>query len=481
LVKPNVSLAWQDNSTNETGFKIYHYDSLLYTTLANTTTYSHQVNCNRDSHLYQVRSKNACGDSAFSNSCSVQCADTAPAPATGLVPQGQPFPDNQNIPLSWRNISNWGLNCTGNNNQYLVYYCQAGTAGCSPTSVPKTNQCLPVSSDISTSSCKIVGPLSWNSTYYWKVITGNGALANEAFGSFRIASPSAWWQTKTGDVYGRAGITSPIWRTVPDAQRYLSLENPPLGPNSGLVASLNTNSNDFSSDGGITGKGEDQATQTDFPTSRHQALAADLTPLLDDYSYAQLSHLVDLAIKKDNKQESYNPEVRVITGAINGSSIEKEELTANPSSLSLYYYPPLDAGAVSLDDGFSVGANEKFIVFVEDDLHINADISVNTANGGFLAFVVSGDIEIAASVTQVQGVYFANGSLTVESKGDTSEQQFNGQGIFVAKQGVELKRSFRDTRNASQPTEVFTFDPAYLFTVPRVFREKPYLWQEVVP
>jgi len=59
--------------------------------------------------------------------------------------------------------------------------------------------------------------------------------------------------------------------------------------------------------------GAAQATQTEFPTSGRGGINANFTPLLNDYSYDQLAHLVDLAIK-DNKQESYNSGVKVISG-----------------------------------------------------------------------------------------------------------------------------------------------------------------------
>lgn len=285
-----------------------------------------------------------------------------------------------------------------------------------------------------------------------------------------VTNPLAWWQVKTGDVYGKAGISSPVGFNADPA--YFSLVGS-FGPNSGLVASLSTANNDFSGDSGVAGKGENQATQTDFPFSHHQALEADFTPLLDNYSYAKLSSLVDLAIK-DDKQESYNSGVKVIKS----DKINKTDLVG--ASAGLYYYPPYGTGdmAISLDSSFSVGANEKLIIFVEDDLHINQNISVTP--GGFLALVVKGKINVANNVTQIQGVYFTDNVFTVESNGAT-DSQFNGQGIFVGKEGISLKRDFRSAANASTPAEIFTFDPAYLFTAPRVLREKPYLWQEVIP
>ncbi|MBP8591423.1 hypothetical protein KBI33_03110, partial [Candidatus Shapirobacteria bacterium] len=421
-----------------------------------------------------------------------QCADTPPDKATDLFPNGGHYSDNENITLFWSNLADnqWGLNCEGNDNRYFVYYCKAGD-GCSATSVSNINECTSqdgvVDTDASplTFSCTITNSLEWGSTYYWKVVTSNGELTNEAFGSFNTGYPSAWWQTETGDVYGKGGIVSPIWRDVAENQRYFSLINDSFGAHSGLVASLNANDNDFSGD--VTGdnaKGEGQATETDFYSSHHQALAADFSRLLNDYSFAKLASLVDLAIKDDGPG-SYNSGVKVITVA-DASSIERNDLIGNdpshpqPAPDNLYYYPPYGTGdmAVSIDSPFSVGANEKFVIFVDDDLNINQSITV--APGGFLAFIVKEDITIAPGVTQVQGVYFADGSLIVESS-DATDEQFKGQGIFVAKEGASLKRNFRNARNAEEPTEVFTFDPSYLFTAPKVFREKPYLWREVVP
>ncbi|HOR57862.1 MAG TPA: hypothetical protein PLV82_04390, partial [bacterium] len=318
------------------------------------------------------------------------------------------------------------------------------------------------------SSCTIPGPLSWESTYYWKVITSNGALTNEAFGSFKITYPSAWWQTKTGDVYGNE-IFSPIWREA--TSPYFSLIGP-FGPQSGLVAAPNC----LGPSGARCNFGAAQATQTNFLTSGRGGINANFTPLLDDYSYDQLAHLVDLAIK-DNKQESFNSEVKVISG-VSADKIEKSELTDPDDANKIIYYYFSDSGSVSVDSPLTMGSGDKkLIIFIDGDLHINKNITVSP---GFLAFIVSGDIEIAADVTQVKGVYFADGSLTVESNGAT-DSQFNGQGIFVGKEGISLKRDFRSAANATTPTEIFTLDPAYLFTAPKVFREKPYLWQEVIP
>lgn len=59
-------LQWTDNSSNETGFKIYKDGVLIYTTAANATSYTPTVTSGV-SYTYTVKATNANGDSAASN------------------------------------------------------------------------------------------------------------------------------------------------------------------------------------------------------------------------------------------------------------------------------------------------------------------------------------------------------------------------------------------------------------------------------
>ncbi len=114
-------------------------------------------------YYWKVVAHNGCLTTPTPHAVWSFCINKAPDAATTL--SDGTFGDNQNIPLSWKNISNWGLNCTGNNNQYFVYYCKAGTDNCSSTSVPNTKQCSSVVKNSPTTgyySCTIPGPLSGN-------------------------------------------------------------------------------------------------------------------------------------------------------------------------------------------------------------------------------------------------------------------------------------------------------------------------------
>jgi lysophospholipase L1-like esterase len=84
----SISLTWQDNSTNENGFEIYHSTTsgsgytLLTTTGANVTTYTHTGLTASSAHYYQVRAINGQGNSEFTNEAS---ATTLSGSVTSIV------------------------------------------------------------------------------------------------------------------------------------------------------------------------------------------------------------------------------------------------------------------------------------------------------------------------------------------------------------------------------------------------------------
>ena len=72
----SISLSWQDNSSNETGFEIYHSTTsgsgftLLTTTGANVNSYTHTGLAVSSTHYYRVRAINGQGNSAFTSDAS---------------------------------------------------------------------------------------------------------------------------------------------------------------------------------------------------------------------------------------------------------------------------------------------------------------------------------------------------------------------------------------------------------------------------
>jgi len=88
-----INLAWTDNSSNETGFKIERAtnstftqnDTLVTTTAANATSYSDTGLSGTTLYYYRVRATNASGDSTNSNTASATTLTNIPAVPTGLA------------------------------------------------------------------------------------------------------------------------------------------------------------------------------------------------------------------------------------------------------------------------------------------------------------------------------------------------------------------------------------------------------------
>jgi len=65
-----ISLTWNDNSSNETGFKIYRGDTLVRTAAVNATSYTDTGLSSNTSYSYYVKATNSSGNSNASNTAS---------------------------------------------------------------------------------------------------------------------------------------------------------------------------------------------------------------------------------------------------------------------------------------------------------------------------------------------------------------------------------------------------------------------------
>ncbi len=98
-----VNVSWQDNSFNETGFRIYRSTSINGTynqvgaVAGNVITYSDLSTAGRTTYYYKVSAFNAFGESALSNNALITTPNGIPAltnPGTVVVSVGQTFQTN---------------------------------------------------------------------------------------------------------------------------------------------------------------------------------------------------------------------------------------------------------------------------------------------------------------------------------------------------------------------------------------------------
>lgn len=154
-------------------------------------------------------------------------------------------------------------------------------------------------------------------------------------------------------------------------------------------------------------------------------------------------------------------------------------------------------GNLTVDTPWAVNAGEKIVVFVNGNLTINKNITMSNSNA-FVGFIASGNIVITANVGtatkpfanqktgQVQGMYFADGTLTVDTAGAAgTDMKFVGEGTFAGRSGISLLRDFKNGGNGSEnnagPATLFIYRPDLLRNAPDQMKAPSYVWKEVNP
>lgn len=164
---------------------------------------------------------------------------------------------------------------------------------------------------------------------------------------------------------------------------------------------------------------------------------------------------------------------------------------------------------------YQIANGESLTVFVNGNLTLNDSNTGDTnrkitsvASGGFLAFIVSGDILVRNRVgwalnpaapsipaltqanSNLEGVFIADGTLTLQSNAAVStalpDRKFIGHGTFVGWSGVALDRSFDDgvtgaTLSSVQAVENFIYRPDLLAKWPEALKSASSSWREVSP
>lgn len=126
---------------------------------------------------------------------------------------------------------------------------------------------------------------------------------------------------------------------------------------------------------------------------------------------------------------------------------------------------------------FTLPSNRNLVFLVDGNLSIDGRVETNSSS--FLAFIVSGDININSALggsfanPDVQSVLIANGQIHT---GNSPTQLFL-QGIFVARGGFDLQRTY-DGGNAA---ENFLYAPSFFVNAPTYIRESETTWREIKP
>jgi len=290
------------------------------------------------------------------------------------------------------------------------------------------------------------------------------------FITVNVIDPHAWFQTQGGDVYGQSGISSPIPTACVDSSscsEYFSLA---LYGFAGLVSSPGGTSRNFGSGSAVDG-------ETTW------SVDGDLSWVKNAYFYSYFANLLDIACEEGQGEgnNSYNDNV--------SCSFAVSSVDSKPdfSSYSVYVYQANTNSFSISGDLWNLG-DEKGIVLISFDDPSNGVVTANpeisVGENGFFALITNGSIEFTQGTSsydstspQVEGVYFAGKNI----KTDDENLKFISKGIFFVKEGFVLQLDLTEGGNATSPSELFIFDPKYLFTAPKIFRVFLQQWQEVAP
>ena len=124
-------------------------------------------------------------------------------------------------------------------------------------------------------------------------------------------------------------------------------------------------------------------------------------------------------------------------------------------------------------DSSPCGRNINAVVFVDGDLEISADFASALSNpsvpellaarnncNSSLAFIVKGDINIASSVNNIYGIFYAGGDLITEASATPPDGRLYVFGSLLAR-SFDLNRTL-EADNENYPAEQVIYMPKYL-------------------
>ncbi len=304
-------------------------------------------------------------------------------------------------------------------------------------------------------------------------------------------SNGPWWQVYGGNIYVEGNIQSLIPTTLcsGDCQPALSVSDIDNTTNSAGFPIVNTGSI-TTEEGGSTGY-------------IHQT---------GDRDNADLGHATGITMPERGFQYYFNKleqEIDLGDGEW-GTNGEKPSYTES-NGTEIYYHN----GNLTIGDShsWSVASDEKIIVMIDGNLTLDDQLGTNqiidVAQGGFVSFIVSGNITVTADVgydmpdtvnldlvvennpvstaANIEGVFVADGEFNVNSYGSQSDKKFIGAGTFVGWTAVNLNRDFAEENtilgvyNDMNPTSSFIFRPDFVVNIPFELQEAQIEWRQVEP
>lgn len=114
------------------------------------------------------------------------------------------------------------------------------------------------------------------------------------------------------------------------------------------------------------------------------------------------------------------------------------------------------------------------VIFINGDLTISTNLNIR--NESALLFVVSGDVLIRRTVTDLTAAIITNGTIYTAYDIVNTTATLNLKGFYVA-ETIDFQRTLQGTNNEITPSENFTYEPKYLVQLKSLFKPTNTRWQ----
>lgn len=110
--------------------------------------------------------------------------------------------------------------------------------------------------------------------------------------------------------------------------------------------------------------------------------------------------------------------------------------------------------------------NSTGVFFVNGNLDIEKDSTPLLGATDYRIVIISGNLKIGDSATSVQGIYLADGNITIDGE-SALDAQLLINGILYSRGNISITRNFKThSENNSKPAVKVTFDPNLIFRMP---------------
>lgn len=309
---------------------------------------------------------------------------------------------------------------------------------------------------LETICCSATGLGSCDPNSLYGIIRSEGDTIHWNVG---YASPGPWVQTAGGDVIVGDSIESGI---PVSSGSYFNGSN---GVESGTGLVVYRNEYDFSAS--FLDRGETLVSDTGWLLQNPD----------QEYSENSRSWYEFFASQHDN---DHSPTITPISGVIDLPEQNGEYIVAHTSQSDFS-----NAETWTIDDG------DSYVLFVRGNVSINYPIQLSGNGTGFFALFSTGDISVSSSVgvpytsstPVIEGIFVADGEFYTGESQVSGRERLVAKGSFIASK-FNLQRNLRTElmdMNTTTSSELFIFNPSFMFTMPTSLKNVEVRWGEVVP